>query len=135
MESNYLTINQLIEKYPFLTQNMVKNILYKNLDNIRERTVKKFGRRILINEDAFLKFIQDLPPSRENWQSHKNKINNEFPNQDQFIENLFSQIKILNEKISNLHRKFELLDFVLKMMSDMIKEINHKIKNNADNRN
>lgn len=56
----FLTKNQAIEKYPFFTQNMMKNILHKNIDGFRKKCVRKLGRRILIDEDEFIKFIDDL---------------------------------------------------------------------------
>jgi hypothetical protein len=60
---SYLTKEQAIEKYPFLTKNMLKNHLFKNTGGFREKVVKKFGRLILLDEEAFLLFLAN---SKEN---------------------------------------------------------------------
>jgi hypothetical protein len=60
IRNSYLTKKQLVEKYSFLTENMLKNMLFKNLEGFREKTVKKFGERILIDELAFLEYLRDL---------------------------------------------------------------------------
>jgi hypothetical protein len=53
----YLTKNQAIEKYTFLTSNMLKNILFKDIGGFRNKVVVKLGRRILLDEQALLKFL------------------------------------------------------------------------------
>jgi hypothetical protein len=58
VDKTYLTKKQACEKYPFLTQNMLKNILFKNFGGFREKVVRKIGpRRILLDEGALLEFI------------------------------------------------------------------------------
>jgi hypothetical protein len=66
---NYLTIPQLLEKYPFFTKNMVKNILSNNIDGFREKCVKMIGRRILIDEDELKEFIKN----QVSYKPNKNK--------------------------------------------------------------
>jgi hypothetical protein len=55
--TQYLTKKQACEKYPFLTENMLKNILFKNIGEFRGKVVRKLGRRILLDEKALLLFI------------------------------------------------------------------------------
>ncbi len=131
MEKKYITVENLVKKHSFLTKNMIKNLIHKNLDNIREKCLKKFGRRILVDEDAFFKFIDDCPPTRENWQGKKNKeskCKEEFKSEDDFKELLMNRISDLTETIKNLHRKFELQDAVLKILLSEIKDFSKKLK-------
>lgn len=60
LKNSYLTKKQLVEKYKFLSENMVKNFLHKNIDNVREKCVHRLGRRVLFNEAAFLNFLNEL---------------------------------------------------------------------------
>jgi hypothetical protein len=62
MEQNsktYLTTKQLIEKYPFLTRNRLKNLLFRNSGGLREKAVRRLGRNLLIHEEALLQLISD----------------------------------------------------------------------------
>ncbi|MBS0607405.1 MAG: hypothetical protein JSR57_10690 [Verrucomicrobia bacterium] len=56
---SYLTKKQTLQKYPFLTENMLKNILFKDIGGFRSKVVRKLGRRILLDEDALLSFISN----------------------------------------------------------------------------
>jgi len=58
LKLNWMTKRQLIDKYKFLTENMLKNILFKNINNFREACTKKIGKKIVINEFQFLEFIK-----------------------------------------------------------------------------
>ncbi len=58
---NYLTKKQACQKYPFLTENMLKNLLFKDLGGFRNRVVRKIGRRIILDEEALLQFFADSP--------------------------------------------------------------------------
>ncbi len=61
MESSsksYLTKKQAIEKYPFLTKNMLKNLLFKDRRGFRKQVVCKLGRLILLDEEAFLSYLE-----------------------------------------------------------------------------
>ncbi len=55
----YLTKKQALEKYGFLTENMLKNILFKNIGGFRNKVVRKIGRRILLDEQALLSFLDN----------------------------------------------------------------------------
>lgn len=59
LSKSYLSRKQASEKYPFLTQNMLKNILYKNIRGFRNQVVCKVGRRLLLDEEALLAFLAD----------------------------------------------------------------------------
>ncbi len=56
---SYLTKEQAIEKYSFLTRNMLKNLLFKDIGGFRSKVVKKLGRRIILDEEAFLLFLSN----------------------------------------------------------------------------
>lgn len=69
---NYLTKKQACQKYPFLTENMLKNLLFKNMGGFREKVVRKLGRRIILDEAAFLFFISN---SKEAESSKREYVN------------------------------------------------------------
>ena len=60
----YLNTEQLIEKYPFITKSMLKNTLDKDFNGFREKCVRKLGKRILIDEIKFLKYLSELPTEK-----------------------------------------------------------------------
>ncbi len=55
----YLTKKQVCEKYPFLTENMLKNLLFRDAKGFRNQVVRKLGRRIIIDEEALLDYISN----------------------------------------------------------------------------
>lgn len=55
----YLTKRQVVQKYAFLTENMLKNLLFKNPGGFRSKVVRKIGRRIVLDEIALLRFISE----------------------------------------------------------------------------
>ncbi len=57
LPSQYLTKKQACQKYPFLSENMLKNLLFKDIGGFRNKVVRKWGRRILLDEDALLLYI------------------------------------------------------------------------------
>lgn len=57
--SRYLDKKQAIQKYNFLTENMLKNILFKDHRGFRSKVVRKIGRRILLDEQALLQYIAE----------------------------------------------------------------------------
>ena len=59
LPQQYLTTRQACEKYPFLSKNMLKNLLFKDIDGFRSKVVRKLGRRIILDEEAFLLFISN----------------------------------------------------------------------------
>lgn len=59
----YLTKRQAVEKYKFLTTNMLKNLLFKDVNGFRTKVVRKLGRRVLIDEQALLEFLSSSKAS------------------------------------------------------------------------
>ena len=59
LPNQYLTKKQACQKYPFLTENMLKNLLFKDINGFRAAVVCKLGARILLDERALLVFIAD----------------------------------------------------------------------------
>lgn len=59
LPEKYLTRNQVPEKYPFLTANMLKNLLFKDIGGFRSKCVRKIGRRIILDEEALLRFLAE----------------------------------------------------------------------------
>ena len=57
ISKSYITKEQAIEKYSFLTRNMLKNLLFKDINGFRSKVVRKLGRRIILDEEAFLLFL------------------------------------------------------------------------------
>ena len=70
LPERYLTKKQALEKYPFLTANMLKNILFKDIGNFRAQVVRKLGRRIILDEEALLIFLSNC---KEGQVSDENK--------------------------------------------------------------
>jgi hypothetical protein len=59
ISKSYLTKKQAIEKYSFLSENMLKNLLFKNFGDFRGKVVRRLGKRILLDEQALLQFIAE----------------------------------------------------------------------------
>lgn len=59
ISKSYLTKKQAIEKYSFLSENMLKNLLFKNFGDFRGKVVRRLGKRILLDERALLQFIAE----------------------------------------------------------------------------
>ena len=55
----YLTKKQAVEKYKFLSENVLKNLLFKNVDGFRNKVARKLGRRTLLCESSLLEFIEN----------------------------------------------------------------------------
>lgn len=59
LPSQYLTKKQACHKYPFLSENMLKNLLFKDIGGFRSKVVRKLGRRIILDEEALLYFLSN----------------------------------------------------------------------------
>lgn len=57
--TTYLSKKQACSKYNFLTENVLKNLLFKNTGGFRDKVARKLGRKILLNEEALLKFLEE----------------------------------------------------------------------------
>jgi len=59
LPQKYLTKKQACQKYPFLTENVLKNLLFKDIGGFRSKVVRKLGRRLLLDEEALLRFLSE----------------------------------------------------------------------------
>ena len=59
LPQKYLTRDQALQKYSFLTANMLKNLLFKDIGGFRSKVIRKIGRRIIIDEEALLRFLNE----------------------------------------------------------------------------
>lgn len=59
LPDKYLDKKQASQKYPFLTENMLKNLLFKDIGGFRGKVVRRIGRRILLDEQALLSFLAE----------------------------------------------------------------------------
>lgn len=71
LPTKYLTKRQACEKYTFLTQNMLKNLLFKNIGGFRNKVARKIGRRLILDEKALLRFLAN---SSEEEKKHYEEI-------------------------------------------------------------
>ena len=81
LPQQYLTKRQAVQKYAFLTENMLKNLLFKNPGGFRSKVVRKLGRRIVLDENALLHFISE---SRE--KEKQPSCDNLYGNEKEWIE-------------------------------------------------
>lgn len=65
LPTQYLTKKQACQKYPFLTENMLKNLLFKDIGGFRSKVIRKIGRRIILDEEAFLLFLSESTGKEE----------------------------------------------------------------------
>lgn len=59
-KKTYLTIRQFIDKYEFLSADALRWQIRTNKDFERE-CIRRFGRKILLDEEKVLKFIDKTP--------------------------------------------------------------------------
>jgi hypothetical protein len=59
LPQKYLTKKQACQKYSFLTENMLKNLLFKDMGGFRSKVARKIGRRIILDEDALLLYLSN----------------------------------------------------------------------------
>ena len=57
MDKKIFTIKQLAERHPFLTENSVRWMLYKDEPGLEECLIRN-SRRIFIDEDKFFEFLE-----------------------------------------------------------------------------
>ena len=55
----YLNTEDFLKKYPFITRNVLKNILFKNIGNFRELIVRKIGRLMFFDEKRFILYMKN----------------------------------------------------------------------------
>ncbi len=52
-------MNQWLEKYQSIPKGGIRHLIFTNRDNFNGKVVKKIGRKILLDEEAFLDFINE----------------------------------------------------------------------------
>jgi hypothetical protein len=56
---SFLTMKQWLEKYQSIPEGGIRHLIFTNRNNFNARVVKKLGRKILLDEEAFLDFINE----------------------------------------------------------------------------
>lgn len=56
---NFLTVKQLVSKYPWLTLGGVRHFLFFSKQNGLHTAIKRMGRKVLIDEDRFFNWIEE----------------------------------------------------------------------------
>ncbi|PIS00450.1 MAG: hypothetical protein COT84_07580 [Chlamydiae bacterium CG10_big_fil_rev_8_21_14_0_10_35_9] len=56
---NFLTLKQWLEKYQAIPEGGIRHLIFTNKHNFNQRVVKKLGRKILLDEQAFLNYIDE----------------------------------------------------------------------------
>lgn len=54
---NYLSLKQWLNKYQAIPEGGIRHLIFTNKDNFTAKVVKKIGRKILLDEEAFLNYI------------------------------------------------------------------------------
>ncbi len=54
---NFLTIKQWLKKYEAIPEGGIRHIIFIDKDNFNAKVVKKVGRKILLDEEEFLNWI------------------------------------------------------------------------------
>ena len=56
---NFLSLKQWLEKHKAIPEGGVRHLIFTNKNNFNQTVVKKLGRKILLDEQAFLEFIDE----------------------------------------------------------------------------
>jgi len=59
LPTKYLSKKETSSKYPFLSENTLKNLLFKNIDGFRDKVAHKLGRKVILDEEALLSYLKD----------------------------------------------------------------------------
>ena len=54
----YLTVKQCALKYPFIPIGGLRHLIFSNV-KFKEKVVNRIGKKILLDEQAFLEFIKE----------------------------------------------------------------------------
>lgn len=57
LSKNFLTLKQWLEKYKAIPEGGIRHLIFTNKNDFNQKVVKKLGRKILLDEQAFLEFI------------------------------------------------------------------------------
>ena len=63
MTKTFLTVQQVTDKYKFLTLSAFRAMLYKDKE-LEKRCVRRIGKKMLICEEDFMEYINNLPSER-----------------------------------------------------------------------
>lgn len=58
-QKSFLTMKQWLAKHQAIPEGGIRHLIFTNKDNFNSRVVKKLGRKILLDEEAFLDFINE----------------------------------------------------------------------------
>lgn len=58
-QTSLFTITQFINKYPTFTQGQIRHYIHQNINNFNEKVIRRVGKRILINDSLFFKWIEE----------------------------------------------------------------------------
>jgi len=56
---NYFTVKQTAERHPAFSEASLRYIIFNSHQNGFDKTIKRIGRKILINEALFLEWIEN----------------------------------------------------------------------------
>lgn len=57
---NLVTVKTFAQKYPCISEGAMRDCLFYNPEEFRGRCTLKLGRKVLIKEEAFLEWIQEV---------------------------------------------------------------------------
>jgi hypothetical protein len=55
----YLTVSQLVKKYPWPSASSIRHLIFHAERNGFTRVMRRIGRRVLIDEQEFLRWINE----------------------------------------------------------------------------
>ena len=55
----YLTIKQTAQKYKIFPEGGLRHLIFLNKDNFRDKIVKKIGKKVVLDTEAFMNWIAE----------------------------------------------------------------------------
>lgn len=62
-DQKYLTVKQTAQTFKCFSEGSLRHLLFSNT-SFREKIVKKVGKKVLIDTEALMKWIEELPSER-----------------------------------------------------------------------
>jgi len=59
LPTKYLSKKEAVSKYSILSENTLKNLLFKNTNGFRDKVARKLGRKVIIDEEALLNYLKN----------------------------------------------------------------------------
>ena len=56
---NYLTVKQMATKHPAFSESSLRYHIFNETKNGIDKAIKRVGRKILINEEYFFKWVEE----------------------------------------------------------------------------